>query len=346
MSEMKTSLITCSAIEGSYGGGVTYARELDKALNLVGVENRLTTFDDIGSPDVLILGSIGMNGENGKSAESRNKKRFAALDEYYGKIPFVLVAHDTTELRTFRKSREYFSDKKFSAIVSVGDSPAAHESIQSNFKADIVRCIRHPFSFDHPELFKDKTPYKNKVCSTSRIAGAKRTHLVLQLANECEKDFEIWSAEKGVYWYHTIKSSHIYDPSFFYGAWEEHGRPYHENAFCIDLTLFAYKGMYDGERTQYSILDAIESGCIPIGFDCWRWDDGYEGVWLPSPKKNGNKFIWEFELYKEIIDSAEYDFEMAQRNLLKIMDMCNIVKIGEEFKQLLLSINKPKRVRV
>lgn len=308
---------------------------MNAALQSVGVDSQLVSYKDIGDPDILFLASVGVNGENGKSAAKANETRFQTLDRYYGKIPFVLAAHDVTELSTFRKSRDYFQDKVFDAILPVGESEAMMDSLRLNFRSKHIYCVRHPFKFDD-SLFKDRSEFSNNVCSSSRIAGAKRTDIILKLATISEKNISIWSAEKGVYWYHAIKTSPLYDQKYFRGAWVEQGEPYLESAFCIDLTLFLYsKGdLFDGNRTQYSIIEAIESGSIPIGFDCWKYPEGYEGIWLPTPKRKGRKLIWEIEKYNEIINSAEYDFEMAKRNKQRLSEACEYSKIGWKVKNI------------
>lgn len=339
----KISMVTCSSLTNSFGGGVTYAKQMKKALDEAGADCDLTTYDKIGDPDVLLLGSIGVNGENGKSAAAANAKRFEVLDRYYGRIPIAVVVHTTTELSVFRKSRDYWDGKEFDAVIIIDESEALTSYVAKNFRSKRTVCIRHPFEFND-EFFEDKTPHRNNVASTARIAGSKRTDMILKMAHRSKKKFEIWSAEKGIYWYHQIKCAPEYDPSYFKG---EHGSyvgipynvPYEENAFCIDLTLFSYGKLYDGGRTQYSTLEAIDCGLIPIGFDVWKegWDDCYDGVWLPAPKKNGNRYVWELDEYLRIIDGSRYEYDMAVDNRERMKEICDLEKIGTEVRELLES---------
>jgi hypothetical protein len=333
-SKKKISILNCSG-EGTFGGAITYVKYLKKGLECAGFDVDFTSHSKIGDPDCIILASLGLNGEKNPEV---NKKRLDCIGEKLGKIPFVLIRHGVTELRTFKNSYEFFKDKVFDLIVSVEDTKDMNDHITKTMKFNKLVYIGHPFEFTNS--LENKEKYKDWVASSARFAGCKNNDLVLQMSDSIfpDKKFNIWGEEKGIYWYHAIKNSPYREKSVFRGRYTDYKEIYKDSAFGIDLTYIHSGSFVDGNRTQYTVIEAVDCGVIPIGFDVWKSENGYDGIWLPSPSKKGNRIVFDEEKIFEIVKNSEYDWDMAINNFKKLSDLCDYKKIGLKFKEELVKI--------
>jgi|ADurb_H2B_02_Slu_FD_contig_71_285720_length_6075_multi_2_in_0_out_0_6 hypothetical protein len=327
----KISLLNCSG-EGSFGGAITYTRYLMKSLELIGYDVSFVNHSKIGDPDAVIMVSIGIHGEKNPEA---NKRRLENIDNKFGKIPFILIRHGVTELRIFKSSYEFFKDKEFDLIISVEDTPQMFEHITEKMKFKKLKYIGHPFEFT--DSFCNKKDYKDWIASSARFAGCKNNDKVLQIADTIypDKKFNVWGEEKGIYWFRAIKDSPFREKSIFRGRYTDYREIYKDSAFGIDLSYIHSGKFVDGNRTQYTVIEAIDCGAIPIGFDVWKSEGGYDGVWLPSPHKKGNRIIYDLEAASEIIRKAEYSYDMAKHNYDTLSEKCDYRVIAEHFKKAL-----------
>ena len=325
----KISLLNCSG-EGSFGGAITYTKYLIKALEYAGYDASFVNHTKIGDPDAVIMVSIGIHGE--KNPEN-NKRRLENINSKIGKIPFILIRHGVTELRIFKSSYDFFKDKEFDLIVSVENTESMFEHIKSNMKFKKLVYIGHPFEFT--ESLSDKTEYKDWIASSARFAGCKNNDKVLEIADAINphKKFNIWGEEKGIYWFRAIKNSPFRNHSVFRGRYTDYREIYKDSAFGIDLTYIHNGKFVDSNRTQYTVIEAIDCGSIPIGFEVWKSEGGYEGVWLPSPTKNGNRIIYDINSMCEIIKNAHYSYDMAKYNYDLLSSLCDYRVIAGEFKR-------------
>ena len=328
---------------GDYICGVFhYTNYLIKALNMVGFETELVTPKtmsdlDVGDSDIILLTNIGWANEMSNKGQAEiSKKRLEVLDKYYGKVPFVLVVHDIAGRLFFKRSYEYFDDKTFDLIVSVEDSDDMFTFIVQTSKFKDLVYIGHLFEFDD-ENFKDKSQYHKRIVNSARIGSSKKTNVVFEIARELEGKRKIFvtGEEQGTYWYFGLREHPDKKYVEFTGEYTDFREIYKDVAFGMDLSWFRKGNLLSRSRTQYTVIEAVDCGVIPIGFDVWRSENGYEGIWLPSPKKEGRRTIFDAKKYAEIIGNFEYDFDMAKRNREFLKKHCDPRTVGERFKHFL-----------
>lgn len=331
---MKKKISIVGSSDSVTGGGWVGCKSLEKTLCHVGFDAKLVKWKDIGSPDIVLFNCIGMNGEKDKE---NNRKRLEKIISYYCKIPMVVIINDILEQKTFKDSYFVLGSLDWSAIISVEPSQRFMDYVKRAYpNGKIYAGIRHPWEFKE-EQFEDRSSFKNVIANTARFAGTKRSDIILEIASRLrKKKFILASREKGVYWYRKIKDHPLRKHATFYG---EAGYKHHYDVlkgagFMIDLTYFWTKEGISGQRTQFTSLEAINCGCIPINFENWRWKDGYEGVWLPEPKKEGGRFAYKIDEYVEIIKRAKYDFELAKYNYNQMKKTQDYKVIGKELKRL------------
>jgi hypothetical protein len=321
------------------GGGQSSAIVLEKTLRHAGFDARFVKWQAIGSPDILYLNSVGMNGEKNKEL---NKKRLEKILDYYYKIPMVLCVHDFLESKTFKDSHFVLSQLDWSAVVTVEPQKPFMDYVKKIYpNAKHYVGIRHPWEFNEDQ-FCDRSAFKNVVANTARFASTKRSGLILEIAARVKKKkFIMASREKGVYWYNAIKDHPLRKHAMFFGqdGFEDYYDVLKSAAFMIDLTYFWTKAGADGQRTQHTTLEAINCGCIPINFDTWKFDDGYEAIWLPAPKKEGGRFVYDVEKYSSIVSKAKYDYELAKYNYNHMKKIQDYRVIAKEFKELFQNLS-------
>lgn len=327
--KIEISVLSCG---GEYMTGAhAHAIRTIEALQRVGVEAKLVEADDIGDPDILFFDSIGISLENKSNIEG-NKKRLEEIEKYMGKIPFVLVRHSISEHSVFKRSFEYFVDFVWDLIVSTGKSDGILSLIKEENKFKKLVSIDYPFDFDDKH-FENKSKYANTISAPARIASCKRTHLILDVAEilHGKKKFLIAGYEGGLYWYRQIKEHPNRKYVEFIGGYKDFTFPYENSAFAIDLTYLQRYGRVQ-QCKQYVFLESISCGNIPILFDFWRYDGGFEAVWLPSPKKEGRSIVFNVKEYAEIIRDFKYDFDMAVENKRLLKKELSVEKIGNQYK--------------
>lgn len=339
-------MLTCSNVSRTNGGGASYAKFMQKALQRNNFDAEL--FDkstDIKKPDVIFLTSIGMNGESSKGGEIKNRDRLLSISKWFGKVPFILTVHDVTEKNTFKNSFKFFKDFEFDAIILIENTKKFREYVDDNFNYKKLYTIRHPFEFNDKN-FKNRINEQNRIISTARIASTKRTGLLLDISKniselKSRKQITIAGKESGIYWYHSIKDHPNREFANFIGSYDSYWNVMNNFSFAIDLTLFrsSCKNKYiSGGRTQYTILEAIDCGLIPIGFDIWRWDEGYNGIWLNTPDLKKNKITFDPQEYAEVINDAKYCFDVALDNREKMKKISDLKIIGREIEKVIKDI--------
>jgi hypothetical protein len=327
----KVQILTCGYGKGAWGGTNSYTNHLLKALLLVGVDAEIVKPNGLSNPDLVLIASPGMNGENSKSAQAANDRRFAIYDEWYGRVPFILVSHVMREKLTFKASTQYFMDKTIDTVVLIEDTEALRGSVMDTYQHKRSVVIRHPFEFSGKHSNKSK--YHHNITSHSKLASSKHSGEVLTLASMLPGySFQLYGEEKGFYWFGHIKDHPHLGAAQMMGRHDDYHSALDDAAFVIDLTWFASGKVVAGGRTQYTILEAIDKGCIPIGFPCWQWDGGYDGVWLKAPYKVKNKMQYDFESWVETISNYKYDYGVALTNLRRMKKISNLEAIGNQFK--------------
>lgn len=333
-SKKKISMINCSW-HGSFGGAFNGIQTLEYALRSVGLDANFVQWKNIGTPDLLYVHSVGMNGEKN---EELNQKRLDTIMSYYGKVPMVLCVHDFTEPRTFSHSYAALKDLTWDAIISIEPQQEFMDyTVKMYPKARAYHAIRHPWIFDD-KYFGDRSKSAKNIVNTARFASTKRTSVILDIAKELSHDrnFILASREKGIYWFRNLKDhpnrkcvTWMGEAGFghFYDVLKNAG-------FMIDLTYFWTKDGVDGGRSQQTALEAINCGCVPINFSVWSWPEGYEAIWLPPPTRQGNSFVFDVKEYSKIIKGAGYSFAIAKRNLERMKEISDHRVIARKYKRL------------
>ena len=327
------------------GGVMAYSRNLGKALALHGFAPRfIYSVKEIDAPDFLIMASLGDTGDLAPN-EKRRVHRAETIQALKGEVPVVMVRHSVITGRgVFNNSRQLFEDFEFDLIVSVEDTEDMKVCLEVDHKFNRVAFIPHPYLF-REELFADRSAVGKVVLSSARIDSPKKTAWILEMLKverlREAKKFIMSGAESGVYWFRAIKPHPMYLKAEWLGAHTQDDYPeLHARAgFVIDLSWLACRrtGLLSGGRTQYTTLQAVECGNVPVGFEVWR-SPSYDGVWLPNPTKKGAGFKFDAEASAEILASAEYDFELAQQNLRVAKEIHDIGRIGALWAEALRSI--------
>jgi len=330
---MKVSILS---VGGKFGGGVSHTINSVKAMQAVGIDAELVTSHTIGEPDIVFMDSIGMIGEKDTQA---NERRLEKIMEYWGKVPFVTARHGVSESRIFKHSFEFFKDKIWDLIISTEESEDMFRLIEREHRFRTMAFVERPFEFK-AEDFEDKSAYKNTITSSARFACCKHNDLVLDIAKILypQKRFLMAGYEKGVYWYRAVKEHSNREYVCFIGGYEDFTQPFLAAAFAIDLSYIRKGEFLNRGGKQYTHIEAIACGCIPIVFDIWRHPESFEAIWLPAPTREGNRIIFDIERYAEIIGKSVYDFNMAVKNRKIVEKRCNLRTVGEHYKRLFESI--------
>jgi hypothetical protein len=211
--------------------------------------------------------------------------------------------------------------------------------VKDKFHTNKRITIRHPFVFD-VKNFANREESAHRIVSISRLAMTKRTHITLNIAERLHRDciFYIYGHEGGMYHWQNLKDHPAKELCRWPGRFKHYTDALSDCGFMIDLTFFQSGKYHSGGRTQYTVLEAIDCGVIPIGFDLWKWKGGYEGVWLPDPKKISRSYFYDDENYANIIRNSKYDFKVAQRNRDRMKEVCSLENIGNQFKRLFESL--------
>jgi len=320
---------------------MTYARILQKCFQELSIDAEMIYpyhNKDLSGYDLFLFICIGCVSEYTKSNEKVTNLRFENLDKYYGKKPFIAVIHDIYELSYFRKSVKYFQEKIFDCIVFVTKSQNVINYVCGVLKSKKHVSINHPFYFDGQYL-QDKRKYDTAVASAARFTNAKKIHIVMDIALKSSKKYFLYGNEKGIYWYRMLSMHGAKNVVKFMGSYVHYLDPYQDCAFGIDLTLFHKHGVFDGMRDQYTTLEGINCGVIPICFDVWRYPNGFDAVWLDTPKADGRSLQFEIDRYAGAIDTYKYSFDIAQSNYHLMKEFCDPLNVALQYRKLFQSIS-------
>lgn len=283
------------------------------------------------SINTIIFVCAGSPRENSDEVEFR--ERISLIKKIRIKKKVILFVHDIKEFNTYRKSFEYFKEEPPNFIFTVTNKSDTIELIKSKMSVEKVYTINHPFVFED-KYFVNKKKYSKNIISCSRFASTKHIDTILDIAVKLEKKkIEFNCSEGGMYFY-NFQKKHNY--SYYVNntkgnKYKHYSEPYSESAFGIDLSAYFSGKLLDGGRTQYCQIECIACGSIPIVFDCWKFKDGYEGIYLNNPYKDGNKIIIDIEDSIKKIEKAKYSYDMAMYNYEKIKKYCDIKTVCEQF---------------
>lgn len=334
---MKISLLS----HGDYLCGIsTYTKYLLKALGMVGVDAKLVAPNNIGDPDIVFLTNIGLSNEVSNKVQTElSDKRLREIDKYWGKVPFAVTRHGLNDLPFFKRSHEYFKDKIFDLVFVVEDSEDMYTHIEQTLRFKSCVYVPLPAEFDD-ENFKDRSRWENRIISSGRMCSQKKTNIVLEIAQQLagKKLFLITGEEAGTFWYFSIREHPGRKCVQFIGEYTDFREIYYlDAAFGIDLSYQCdRKGLISRNKIHYTGIEMVDCGVIPIGFDNWKpkrgGERGYDGIWLPSPKKIGRKMVFDVEACAKLIENYKYDFSVATRNREILKKRCDLRTVGEEYK--------------
>lgn len=310
------------------GGTKTYTAHLVKALRAIGKDARICrvgnkTFNsekDFGyglkyrniSLDAAIR-TVQIERTLITSTEPKSDERCASL-LYHGAR---LVIHDPREIK----------DGKYKG----------HTPVENLVKPFVIRKSNRNLSDDsvyipHPYVpYMNKTPEKKNtsICLT-RIANSKHIDWLLRANRNLPKSKQITirGAEDRMYSFFVLKSkfpewsvgNHSYDQS-----WGEAQRLYKPHIFAIDLTEIAN----DGGGSQYSFLEAMDAGCIPVLHRSWfkfkgEMKEGVNCLGVESQE----------ELEKVLLNSKVFftqDIKRFQEEGRKTLDLHDPIKIAKKY---------------
>lgn len=313
-------------------GAQRHAIYLEKALKLVGMDAELLDLEDIDDPDILLFEAMGMAFDS-EVHINKDGKKLEKVIELMGKIPFVLVRHSVADRNVFKHSFSFFENFIWDLIVSVTDLESFLSLIKEENKFKKLVYIDHPFEFDD-KWFADRSEHKDIILSPTRIASCKRVHLVLDVARilHGKKKFLIAGREEGIYWYETIKEHPNRTCATFVGEYEDVASLYQSSAFAMDMTYLYRYGRVQTCK-QFTLLESIGCGNMPIIFDNWKHKDGFRAIWLPLPERKGNRIIFDAERYAEIVRNSKYDFEVVKENREFLKKEHDLEKIGNQYKE-------------
>jgi len=301
-------------------------------LKKVGVDAKLVDLDDIGTPDILLFEAMGPTFEN-EVRVNKYGKRLKKIIEYMMEKPFVLVRHSVADRNVFKHSFSFFENFDWDLIVSVTDLESFLSLVKEEHKFERLVHIDHAFEFDD-RRFTDKSEYKNTILSPTRIASCKRTHLVLDIAKALydKKRFFIAGREEGIYWYRVIKEHPNKAYATFVGEYENVDFLYQKSAFALDMTCLYRNGRVQSCK-QFTLLESIDCGSMPIIFDNWKREGEFRAIWLPLPERKGRSIIFDVERYVEIIKNSKYDFEITKEDRELLKKKHDLEKIGNQYKE-------------
>jgi len=313
-------------------GAHRHATYMIKALQKVGVDAKLVDFGDLGDPDILVFEAVGTAFEDEIRADG-GKKRLGKIVEYMGKIPFVLIRHSIFDRSVFKRSFSFFEDFVWDLVVSVNDSVDMLSLIREENKLKKLVHIDHPFEFDD-RRFADRSEYGNIILCPARIASCKRTHLIFEIAKMLhgKRKFLIAGREDGIYWYRQIKDHPDRGYVTFVGEYEDVASLYQNSAFAIDMA-YLYRHEQVQKSKQFTLLESIDCGNMPIIFDSYQYEGGFSAVWLPLPERKGNRIIFDTERYAEIIGNSKYDFGVVKESRELLKKEHDLEKIGNQYKE-------------
>ena len=251
----------------SYGGHVTFTVHLMRGLRANGVECRLFKIGNNTEKKERSFGYgefyrnidfFDIDDLEGTNLITAPSKRFAEDIDLMLMDGAQIVIHDPAE---FKHGWDW---------ESVESPLVIRKSMLQYFKD--ARFCRHPYDRLHKSLSTEPT-HEWRGVSTSRIDFDKHTELILD-ANRLGADIRIFGFENRIYtrfnilphYPEWVQSIAKYPKELRYATENLCGKA----TFMVDMSVI--KG--DGGGTQYSFLEAIDTGCVLILHDEWITPDG------------------------------------------------------------------------
>jgi hypothetical protein len=283
--------------------------------------------------DLLLFYTLGVAGEDNDRSKATAWIEFINRNMLY--LPMVVILHDVKQVDQYPYTYEATKEILWDGIITHESGDAILWWIAKHFHHRHLHRINHPFFFVDSN-FRNKKSFDKNIASTTRIAKAKHQEIVLEIASYL-KDYmvSIYSSTDVPFYSDVLRKHTQHDLVKWIGQYSSYSEALAQQAFAIDLCIWESGGAASGARTQYSILEAIDCGCIPIGFDIWQYDGGYDGIWLPTPSLGGTGLSFTPEKYADIISSYKYDFEVAIENKRRMKEQCDPALIGQQLKTIL-----------
>ncbi len=324
---------------GAYlGGGVEFVNHLVAALKENECDVEVVVGDKMPrlQADILFLATFGVDREKTDKGRASADKKWDQINQL-GK-PMVVSINSVDEFRIYAHSLNRLKDVQANIVIQ-GSSRPMIDACNAKLPDSIPFEIAYPFVFDN-SLLKDKTEFSKVIISPARIASQKGTAKILDIAARLDDfEFKISGLRSGVYWYYALKNHPHYSGKNveWLDAQPRNTPAYSTAGYSIDMTSFWWNRTLEGERAQYTTLESINHGCIPITWMHWN-NSLWHGINLPSPKKIGAKFVYDLDDCVRMIREHKYSFEEANDNFNRIKAKQSHEIIGKQYIQLFRSI--------
>lgn len=321
------------------GGATSYVVNLSQTLRQAGVQHRVVRLAKKTEHKLREIGAYGVNYQN-VSIEAARKGRgcwllaSAPTDTEIAKVAVELVEkskgayvfHDPNEFQIY----PHWKTADRNRVICIRET-----GLDSMPKG---KFIPHPYvRFAAPE--EHSAPKPKHACSIARVSAVKNAHWILEanmtLPERLRVDLK--GSVNRMWWNFNVRKKH---PDWPYpeGAGFDRVRGAAVQAckgyrYMVDLTVFKN----DGGGTQYSFLEAIDAGAVPIMTKNWC---GYKGVARELGFQVGSaeelkEFLLEAENSKAIGKETDSYREKNYQYLLRTHDP---LKIAAAYKKVLLGV--------
>lgn len=254
------------------GGATSYVVNLVKTFQLAGVPHRVIRFGKRTEANWRRLGEYGVRYKNVAAREARQAKgrwllASAPTDAEEAALAVELVEtskgayvfHDPNEFTLYPHWKLAGKDTRTVVIRETGLDSVPHGTF-----------IPHPYvpfaaQSDHSQL---RTKF---AVSIARVSAVKNSQWILEANTRLpdELKVELRGSVNRFWWNFSIKNKH---PEYVYpsnaGFVRKHGEAVRAclgYRYMVDLTIFKN----DGGGTQYSLLEAIDAGAVPVMTKDW-----------------------------------------------------------------------------
>lgn len=253
-----------------YGGWVTFTSHLLKSFEQLNIpvflfkignktESKQRHFnDDVNYQNVDIKTAINIS-KNYKTIITAQDKNYLQITDELLSNNANLIVHDPTEMKQELIETIKKNNIKPITIRKINCDNLNALGIDSNF-------IQHPYI----RYNKNEQKKNDLAVATSRLDFDKHTEIIVEANLKLSNKIKIYGAENRLYTYFKLKKIDEHWDKNYFGKFSNHtGNIYNilnPHKFMIDMSAIKK----DGGGSQYTFLEAWDSGCIVVLNKKWN----------------------------------------------------------------------------